>query len=115
MLGPDPPDPAIILKNLVTLLKAREDLEAIGDLVGARSCCELALAVCQEAQSSDRPDIAFIMSGMGTMLKGLADLAGSQPSLKQALAKRPAWARCIPARASSACSGPSPWRGPGRW
>ncbi|NNJ12111.1 tetratricopeptide repeat protein [Chloroflexales bacterium ZM16-3] len=73
---------ATLLLNLGYLLKAQ------GDLTGARSLYERALAMRERTLGPTHPDTASSLNNLASLLQAQGDLAGARPILERALAMR---------------------------
>ena len=72
------------LENLATVLRSQ------GDLDGARSLLERALAIREARLDADHPDTAASLNNLATVLQGQGDLDGARTLLERALAIRKA-------------------------
>jgi len=61
-------------------------LKDLGDLAGARQCCERALKIDEAAYGADHPSVARDVNNLGSVLKELGDLAGARQYFERALA-----------------------------
>jgi len=79
-LGPDHPDTAGSLNNLGYLL------DSMGDLAGARSCFERALAIHEKALTPDPPDTARSLDNLSTLLVAAGRVQEALPRMQQVAA-----------------------------
>ena len=68
------------LSNLATILAD------LGDLAGARSNMERAIAIDEKAYDADHPTLALRYSNLATILADLGDLAGARARMERAIA-----------------------------
>ncbi|MEM9808961.1 MAG: tetratricopeptide repeat protein, partial [Cyanobacteria bacterium P01_D01_bin.56] len=61
------------------------NLQAVGDLAGAKPYLEQALEIYQEALRENHPDTARSLGNLGSLLNSMGDLAGARPYYEQAL------------------------------
>jgi tetratricopeptide (TPR) repeat protein len=80
--GPKHPDLAIALSSLGTLLWSQ------GDLVGARSRLDCALAIREETLGSEHPETAATLDRLAGLIRSQGDLDGARRLFDRALAIR---------------------------
>jgi tetratricopeptide (TPR) repeat protein len=79
-LGPEHPDTATSLDNLVLMLQ--------GDFAGARPLLDRALAIREKALGPEHPDTATSLDNLAFLLQAQGDLAAARPLYERALAIR---------------------------
>jgi tetratricopeptide (TPR) repeat protein len=70
--GTDHPEVARDVNNLGGVLKA------LGDLVGAKECCERAMGIDEAAYGPDHPKVAIDVNNLGSVLQNQGDLVGER-------------------------------------